>query len=290
MSNDKPANPAADQLAKGLKSSLANQRPRTWLPIVVLLILCTLILGVLLWWFLPRGRPPVLHVVAFDDVVATGETPTARGQLFVPTGDAEAPRLSGHDLAFDDQQTQPKVIKSDDKGIGAAAWPIGEEPVAAFFVRFVDRDNRQGSAKENGRLFVWPKNSRIIVVDADETLLEDNEHAPTVLNKAADEGWRIAFACITSSKAHEFRQARGRLDSLVKLPKGPYLGRAAYPAKESVEAARREVFQLLRGKFNADMLAIIKSADATTTCQDLGIRVIRIGDAATPTWAEVVVK
>lgn len=291
MSNDneKPAKPAADSLAKELKSSLAKDRPRTWLPVLVLVVLCSAILGGLLWWLLPRGRPPVLQVVALDEVVTTGETPTARGQLFAPD-DAESVRLSGHDIAFDDQQKQAKVVKSDGKGLGIVPWQMGDEAVAAFFVRFVDRDNRTGSAKEYGRLFVWPKDARIVVVDADETLAEESEESAVALNKAIGEGWRLAYTCVASSKAQDFRQARSKLDEKVKLPKGPILSRSAYPASESVESARREVIQALQGKFKGDMLAIVKNADASKTCQDLGLRVIRIGDAASPTWAEVVVK
>jgi len=291
MPNDKPAKAAADAMAKELKTSLAKDRPRTWKPVLALVTLCSLILGLMAWWLLPRALPPALQVVAFDGVFTPEEKRIVRGQLFALPGVEPAPNLRGHSIVFDDQQSCNILVVSDDKGHGAAQWPNEDEPVAAFFVRFVDIARRQGSAKETGRLFIWPKDARIALVDADETLTDAaDDAAPTALNAAVEDGWRIAYLSLASDKAHDFRQARSRLDNLVKLPKGPYLGRESYPASESIDTARRAVMQSLKAKFKGELVTIVQSADAAAACTGLGVRVIRLGDAATPTWAEVSLK
>jgi hypothetical protein len=48
--------------------------------------------------------------------------------------------------------------------------------------------------------------------------------------------------------------------------------------------------QPLKSKFTGSTVAIVKTAEAADTCKSLGFRVIRIGDAATPTWAEISLK
>jgi hypothetical protein len=287
VSDEKPAKAMAENLAKELKTSLAKDRPRTWKPVLALIGICSLILAMMLWWFLPRAQPPVLQVVAFDDVFTPDEKPIARGQLFAPPGVESALRLSGQQIAFDDQNHEASV-KSDDKGQGTAEWPTENEEIAAFFVRFIDRNRRQGSAKESGRLYIWPKNAKIVLVDADETLTDAHDDAARVLDQAVENGWHIAYLALAGEKANDFRQARSRIDNLVKLPKGPYLGRRQYPAPpDSLESARREAVQSLRSKFKGQMVAVVQAADTAMALQGLGVRVIRIGDAATPGWAEV---
>src|SRR5262245_13998826 len=234
MSNDKPSKPAADQLAKELKSSLARERPKTWKPILALIVVCSLILAALLYWFIPRGRPQVLQVVAIDGIFTTDESPEARAQLFAQIEDT-APRLRGHSVAFNNQQGRSVTVETDAKGQAATEWPTEKEEVASFLVRFVDRDNKQGSLNESGRVFIWPKDVRIVVVDADETLADISDDAGTALNQAVEDGWQIAFLALDGNKAQEFRQARGRLEA--KFPSWPILGRSQYPANDSTESA-----------------------------------------------------
>src|SRR5262245_54044492 len=115
MSNDKPSKADANKLAKELKSSLAKERPRTWKPVLALIVVCSLILGVLLFLYIPRGRPQVLQVVAIDGIFTADETPTARAQLFAQD-EENAPRLRGHSVAFNNQQGRSVIVDSDAKG------------------------------------------------------------------------------------------------------------------------------------------------------------------------------
>src|SRR4029078_8348432 len=135
MMNDKPAKPAADHLAKELKSSLAKERPRTWKPVLVLVVIFSLILAGLYLLIMPRGRPPVMQVVALDGLFTSDEQPVARAQLFAPPTDGSQPRLSGHSIVFDNKQGRSIIVKSDNNGQGAADWPMEKETVAGYFVR-----------------------------------------------------------------------------------------------------------------------------------------------------------
>jgi hypothetical protein len=48
--------------------------------------------------------------------------------------------------------------------------------------------------------------------------------------------------------------------------------------------------QSMKSRFRGEMVAMVKSAAAAETCRELKLRAIRIGDDATPTWAEVILK
>jgi hypothetical protein len=260
--------------------------------VLVLTLVCSAILAGLVVYFFPRKETPPFQVVAWDGIYTPEETPVARGQLLPPNDDEPAPRLSGHTIVFDDQQNRTVIVTSDDKGQGETEWKIDDGQVSAFFVRFIDRGRKQGSATESGRLYVWPKDARILLLDADETLHTDDldEKAVAFLEQAHEDGWRIVYLSLGSTTAQGFRQARGRLDEQAKLPKGPILGRPSYPSAEPIDAARRTVLQPLKSKFTGSTVAIVKTAEAADTCKSLGFRVIRIGDAATPTWAEISLK
>ncbi len=292
MSNGTPAKPPADELAKDLKASLAKRRPRTWKPILAAIVLCSLAMAAMVYWLLPVKQTPPLQVIALDDVFTPDEKPSVRAQLLAPSSDEPAPRMRGHDVVFDDQMNRKIQVLSNDKGQAVAEWPLENTPVAAFFAQYIDAGRRQGSLKESGRLFIWPKDASILFVDADETLLADelDDKAPEALNKAAEDGWRIVYLALGKPKPHDFRKVHGWLDEQAKLPKGPILGRVHLQAQDSIDAGRREVLQGMKNRFKGPMLAIVKSADAADSCKDLGVRAIRIGEAATPTWGEVAVK
>ena len=287
--SDEQKKPPVDNLAKELKASLAQRRPKTWKPVLALIVVFSLILAGLSYWLYPRPRTPPFLILALDGVFTPDETPVARGQLVAPDPEAPAPRLSRHAIVFGDQ---PEPARSDDKGQAVIDWPLGDATVAAFSVQFTDREQRQSSAKEYGRLFVWPKNAKVLVVEADETLIAEelDDAAVMALSKVAEDGWHIAYLAPASGNGHEFRKARGWFENKVKLPKGPILGRQVFPSEETVESARRELLQSIQAKFKGPIVAIVKSVEAASTCKELGVRALRIGDPATPSWADVALK
>jgi len=292
MSEEKPPKPPADQLAKELKASLAQRRPRPWKLVLGLIVACSLILAGMMWWLYPRGRTAPLLIVAFDGVFTPAEMPIARGQLLSPTSEDAALSLRGYTIVFDDQLTRQEIAKSDAKGQAALDWPIENAAVSAFSVQFINPERKQSSAKEYGRLFVWPKDARVLVVDADETLIADelDDKAQETLSKAAQDGWHIVYLVLKPTSGHDFRRTRGWLDDKVKLPKGPILGHPHYPSEELVESVRHDVLQSLKATFQGEMIAVVKSAEAAATCKEVNVRAIRIGDAATATWADVQLK
>jgi hypothetical protein len=298
MLEEKPAKPPADELAKELKASLAQRRPRTWKPILALVVICSLILAIMAIALYPRQRTPALQIVALDGLFTTDETPVARAQLLPPLTDEAVPNWAGHRIVFDQphaNKPREEIVKSDDKGQAAVAWLMDDPPMAPFFVRYIDPERRQGSAKERGWVFTWPKNAKLLVVDVEETLTGDDgdefdEKAQESLIAAALDEWRVVYLALKNTQGHEYRKMRGWLENQAKLPNGPILGRAHYPSDDTMAVERRAALKSIQNRFQGAIVVVVKSTQAEQTSKDLKLRTIRIGDAATPTWAEVTLK
>lgn len=287
--------PDVDALGKNLQASLAKRRPKTWKPVLAAVVIASMFLVAVWWWLRAPRRGEPLHVVAMDSLVSQGETPMARALLFPSPDDATSPRLRGRRLDFFEQLVaEPRkfVATSDANGHAEIEWPTGETEVSEFYVKHLDEDRRQGSLPMRGLIWVWPKKAPLLIVDADETLIDDdvNEEAIDALVQSNAAGWRIVYLTLASATAADYRRARSWIEGEPKLTRGPILGRAKFSAEESSESARRDLLNSLKARFEGPMIAIVKNAESIATCKEAGIRAIPIGDATdgrTVKWADV---
>ena len=155
-----------------------------------------------------------------------------------------------------------------------------------FSARFISTEARPKNVNDGGRLFVWPKNAPLLIVDADETLIAEklDEQAALTLKKAAAEGWRIVYMTPTAAQAHEWRLARGWIQRQPKLPIGPVLGRRRFPSDEPTDEARQALLQSLR-KFDEPRVAVVRSPKTAAACKGLGLTTIQLDKDAK--WTDV---
>jgi hypothetical protein len=304
MAESKPER--AEALAKQLQQSLAQRRPRPWNLVLTVLAICSLMLAGLAYWLYPRARPATLEILALDDVFTPDETPIAHAQLFAPPDEDSTRWLSGHKIIFQEQlvpwppgeKPRERAEKSDEEGQASVEWAAGKMELLEFSARYISTEPRPKNVNDGGRLFVWPKNAPLLIVDADETLIAEklDEQAALTLTKAAAEGWRIVYLTPAPTQAHAWRIARNWIQRQAKLPIGPVLGRREFPSEEPTGAARRALLQSLR-KFDGPQFAVVKSPDAAQECKELGLTTVQLGNAAPPegvvraaTWADVPVR
>ena len=302
MSNDKPSAPKADELAKQLKASLAQRRPRTWKPVLRTLAVSVLLLAGLAWWLYPRARSRPLQVIAFDAIFTPGETPRASAQLLTTMEEGTPNRWSGHTIVFQGpvaEKPREIVVVSDERGQATSDWPLGNAKSGEFFAKYINVPDRVYSLPDRGRIFVWPKDAPLLIVDADETLIgaELEEPASATLTKAEEEGWRIVYLAIASANAPDFRTARGWIEDHASLPIGPVLGRPYYPSDQTADQVRRDLLKNLQSRFGGPTLAVVKNTESARASKSSGFRTILIGDAELPpevvrvqSWADLPVR
>ena len=290
MSESKKSTRNADALAKQLKESLSKRRFQPWKVVLASLVLCSLLLAGMGWWMYPRVRAAPLQIVALDAVCTPDETPAARAQLLAPPEEKD-PRLSGQTVVFHepplllqaDAKPREVVVTSDARGQASAEWSA-QAPLAGFLVNYIDA-NKRNLQTDRGQIFVWAKDSRLLVVDAEETLVADEVDAKaSAALKLAAKDWRIVYLALAGDSAHDFRKARGWIiRHQAQLPLGPVLGKSEWPS--DLAAARRAALDSLKSRFTGAIVTVVKSVESARISQDAGLQAVRLSEGLA--WDDV---
>lgn len=306
MSEPKEGSSKADAMAHQLKDSLMDDRPHSWKLIVGSLAGCVLLLAILAWWLYPKPKPGPLQIVGLDSICTTDDMPIVRAQLLASPEDKAARSLAGQTVIFHepprigpaggDKPREASAV-SDERGLASAEW-AGKESMELLAV-YVDPAQNKGSPRERCRVFVWPKDSPLLVVDADETLVGDklDAKAEAALIQAEADGWRIVYLCAAGADVSDLRKARGWIEKQAKLPRGPILGRARYGTDDTAESVRVAQVATLRDRFKGSLVVVVRNAATALAMKGAGVRTISIsngdppaGILHAPTWAEVLSK
>lgn len=311
----RPAPPSADELGRKLQGSLSRRRFSAMRIILAALVVSVLLLGGLALWLYPRAPEPALQAIALDGAFRTGTPPVARARL-LPLADAgEDVRLGGRVVVFvaggpPRPGEPPHEVKteSDERGWARADWPApaGAGP-AEYLARHVDIRNRRGST-DRGRLFVWPKESTIVLIDIEEALAEAApphwnadtvEHvklragAAEALRQFAKENVRVALLAAAAPTWPEFGRVRTWAERRLGPP-GPVFGRLSFAEVASTDAARRAAVAALREQFDGPLLAVAALAPTALAYRDLKVRPLWLGADDPPldipraaTWSDV---
>jgi hypothetical protein len=295
----------ADALAKQLKDSLVQRRPRNWKPVLALIVVCSLILVGLAWWLYPRAPQAPLEIVALDGIFTADESPSAVAQLVAPEEEEGKRSLAGQKIVFyeqlvvaaPDRKPREVSVQSDQQGQATAEWPT-RAPRSEILVRCLSTGPKPANIIDSGTVFVWPSDAALLIVDADETLIGDHldAQAAATLQKAAAADWRIVYLTPGPADARAWRSARGWLRRHEELPVGPVLGRREFPSDTPTPAARRALLQSL-DKFIGPKRAVVKTPASANLCRELGLDTVLLGAAAAPagvthaaTWDDVPVE
>jgi len=286
MSETKPPSAAAEKMAKELKGTLVQRRPRPWRAVLITLAICTLLLAALSWWFYPGPKLEPLQIVAMDEICSPDEKLSVRAQLYVVVPEETPRRMGGHTIVFLEPppllqpagKTLEVIRTSDDQGQASSDWPVPKSPFAEFRVRHIDIAKGAQSI-DHARVFVCAKDAPLFLVDVDETLKADalDADAAKTLARAAEEGWQIGYLSVVGDKAVDYRKTRDWTIAQAKLPRGPVLGRAEFAGTQASEGARRELLKSLRTRFTGNIVAIVKSADAALASKEAGLPTFQLG-------------
>jgi hypothetical protein len=321
---DKPKIPPAkvDAMAERLQTSLKRRRPRGWLVIVGLIVAIGLIL-LLAWWFYAPVEMPRLEVVAFDAVVAPGETPRAAAQLAFPEeGKYDPSLLLGHEIVFLDPKAamltgaKGTPVKVGDDALGRAAtdWTRPAPGQSALFaVRYADVRNKQTS-DDQASLFAWERGGKLLLVDVEEALAQIEpaqwETAPfaaiaarpqaaQALQEAVRKQHQVGYLALTPTTALAYRKVRGWVHTprpeAERFPAGPVLGRPEYPSTGGTDLTRNAQLGDLKQRFGDHITLVVRTANAATAGTAHGLRVIVLDPAvelpgvrSVAGWTEVI--
>ena len=297
--------PDADALAHRLKQKLSKERPRPWRLVLGTMLVSIVLLGLLAWWMYPRPSPLPVGVLALDTLSNEDEPPIALAQILLHADETDPRRLRNQDVVFVDgrlvlppgETPRDERVKSDAQGRASVAWPrTPKSAMQEVQVRQIDPERKRGS-NDSARQFVWPKASKLVVVDVEETLadLDPGQWSKAAPGEVALRGGAanalrtlhkqprpIVYLALAGVDGHTFRKVRGWLASKSQgpdaLPIGPVLGRANYYADTSVNDERRDVLKRLQQQFNGEITVVVRSPEAAQLSRGLGLRTVVLGE------------
>jgi hypothetical protein len=314
MSENKLPPDRVDELARRLQGSLRQDRPRSWLIVLVALVVCSALLGGLAWWLYPRPELPRLEVIALDGLARADETPQARAYLAVPEPEPEFDTsvLRGQEILFTGgtfaippgAAAPVKKASTDALGRASVEWP-GAQPgrPTTFQARYINVERRHGS-NDDATLFVAEKGRPLLVVDVEETLatvppaqwpalhpaaINVQDGAGKALHKLAEKH-ALVYLTVHAAQPLGYRKVRGWVGSKRGgpggLPAGPVLGRSVYSGPDDLSEARASVLRDLQSRFAGPVIALVGTAASAETARAARVQTIRVGEGGIA-WNEV---
>jgi hypothetical protein len=303
----------AEEITRLLKVAVSRRRPWTFGSALVALAVLVLPPALVAWWVWPRRPPPQLVVVTFDQAAPPGAALELRAQMEALDPDADEDDLVGREVHVEEAKIPglpgdpPQVGKADSGADGAAAvpWKAPAEGAGEFVFRHAGSERRPAS-EDRARVFTWPPDTPLLLIDGDRTLTAEpnvawqtvnaqNIHtvqpqpaAAAALQAAAAKKYQVVYLAPGPDRATAYRKLRDwvglRSAPEEKLfPAGPVLGRPAYTAAVTAAEARRKVLAELKERFPAKMVGVAGSVEAAEAFRAAGLTTFLLSaEAAVP--------
>jgi hypothetical protein len=311
----KPKPRKLDALVLLARASGGRRKRQTVIGLLVLAGLLLAVGALFVWWVWPGPEPPAVLLAVFDQAARPDETVTLAARLDTVDPARAGEVLSGYALMLEAPSVEwQQQGRSDADGFfrADAAFPQGAA-AADVIGRFPGNPRRKQRGTEGrGRVFVWPADTALVLVDADGALADGEAAAFWETNNLDLRPRPGATAALQAARAHVVYVSAGadRPARHVKLrawleqsgqagphglPDGPVFSRAGQPAADPVEF-HRTVAQQLKGRFSGPAVAVTASAEHARAYHEAGVRTVLFdgvkevpsGVVSAKSWAEVV--
>jgi hypothetical protein len=249
-------------------------------------------LGAISWFFWPV-EPPRVALAAYDAVAVPEESIKLYGRA-APENRERALKLDGLDLWFQVPATQRSdTLVTDAGGSAALDWqaPQAKGERLEFMVRHQQKDEPKRGVRDNGRVFVWPAKSKLLVVDVDHALadgveaLADSGSAAPVLRPGAATAlqalgarYKVVYLSAAANEPASYKKLRSWLPQ-ARLPDGPLLSPYQPSGPGDVEVFTMGQIEGLKKRFSGPTVGIAGRDGEARMYADAGWKAVVIGDA-----------
>ncbi len=286
-----PDNKKIDALLLLARATLADRRRRSPFRLLVIVALFVALLALFIWLVRPKPRPPQLMMAAFDQVTLPDRTvQLSAGVEPIEAGSAEAD-LSGCLLYFEERKTgllAKEATGQSGTALVPCTFPAGGEKVEVMVRYPGDQDRRRG-AEAKARVFVWPAETRMLIVDADHALADiDEAKLWTTSNldirplpgaaatlRTARAKYHIVYLTAAADRPSRYSKLRAWLE---QFPDGPLLARAGATTETDAAAYKRHALDGLKERFRAPMVGIVKRVEDAHIFRDAGLQSFLVGE------------
>jgi hypothetical protein len=267
----------------------------------IALAILVLGLGVLGWFFWPED-PPRFTITAYDAVAVPAESITLYARL-EPENKPRPLKLGSRDVLFQITTTQrAETLATDEHGTSALEFqaPAANAPLE-FRVRHQHKDEPKRVASDQGRVFVWPAKTKLLVVDVDHALADGVDAlanaggaAPALHDGAAaslrtlSSKYKIVYLSAAAYQPSSYKKLRTWLRQ-VQLPDGPLLSPPMPVVSDNRHGFFIDQIAALRKRFSEPAIGVAGRAVEARIYLNAGWKAVVIGDAdALPAGASTV--
>jgi hypothetical protein len=284
-----------DALILLAKASGGRRRRQTVVGLLVCLALALACGGLLVFWIWPEPRLGRPNLAVFDTLAHPDEPARLIARLEPSDPQVQGVRLSGLPVSFEEATSGLSAqVATDRSGVATCegTFPLAPQPLEVAAGYPGDARRGQRGAQGRGRVFVWPADKTLVVVDADSALTAaDSGQFQTTNNLdvkplpgavAAVRGLAAKYAIVyltgTARQAAPYIKLRAWLDGGFvpgqQLPAGPVLTACA---EADAAAARRSVLAALKGRFAGKALGVTADAEVAAEYRQEGLETFLIG-------------
>jgi hypothetical protein len=243
-----------------------------------------------IWWFFSPEEPARFTLAAYD-AIATPDQSIALYSRVEPDSAHRSAKVNGLELRFQIMATQQDETKATDPaGNAAIDWsaPKGNKPVVEFMVRHQSTENPRNAIRDQGRVFIWPADSKLLVVDVDHALTEGVEGlagntAPKLRSGAGDtlrqlsQKYRIVYLSAEANQPGTYKKLRSWLGQ--QVPPGPLLGPPTSSDSTELETFAAGQLRQLSKLFGQRGVNVVGRTEDAQIARDCGWKAVVIGDA-----------
>ncbi len=283
------------------KAALADRRRRSPATILVTLALLLIFLTALAWWFWPRPELPPILLAAYDQV-ALPEEPVPLVACVEPRdSDRGDVSLAGCDLYFQEvksSQLLGKVVtQSDGSATLEKGFPASDLP-AEIMVRYPGQQARRRGLADKARVFIWPTDSPLLLVDADHALAELAEDklwtannldirprpgAAATLRKLRAK-YHIIYLAAAADRPSRYGKLRAWLErgapAQEQFPDGPVIAPLSRAPDSDPATFERTISAEFKGRFRGPIAAITNRTQSAQLFHESGMQTFQLGEAA----------
>jgi hypothetical protein len=298
------------------RMSVRDRRRRSPVGIVVAFLVVVLPLAVLIYliWPGPEQPPPLL--AAFDQVAVPGETVSVCARVqSSPAAEAAASPVRC-DLFFHELQSdwREKLTTGRDGSATIQRTVSGANAPVEITVRCLGEEQRLRHAQAKARIFTWPPESPLLLVDAEQAMTDvssvnfwmvDNRDVrprPGVvaLLRAVQAKYHIGYLSTGADRPSRYNKLRAWLErgwapTEEHFPDGPLLALGArLPLREPADFLQETLLELRR-RFHGTVVGIAAEAGNARIFNDAGWRTFLLGESGeapagvtvVPSWNEL---
>jgi hypothetical protein len=281
------------------RASFGDRRHRSPVRIVVTILVLVLLLALPIHLLWPGPEQPPLLLAAFDQVALPSETITLRSAVEALGQEKTSANLARCKLYFQDLQSNWRnEVTTDRDGLATTerSFAAANAPVE-IMVRYPGDGPRQHGNQAKSRVFVWPAESDLLIVDADSTLPDvDAENLWTASNldirprpgatdclRSARAKYRIVYTCAAADRPSRYNKLRtwlerGWAQEQEQFPDGPLLACACGPPERRTVEFLQATLSDLRARLQGTMVGITGDRHNAQSYHAAGCRTFLLGE------------